>query len=261
MQGRKITPPRSSPLSSVTGTPESCCSSDDIAAGDFPPRTATVAGGNLNDWFEIEKNEAVRELQEWVNRYNQCFRLLKDAVTAVELLREENLQLEAENLELEFLIKEMERVEREVTGLEIGSSPAGTQLASVGEKLGKSISGGGGRRSGSDLDSPGGSGSGSGFASGAESGSGSGFASGVESGSGSGSGSGSDRSRGAGVPKSISIRSRGFLALNLPQAGEAHRLRLPLSPALHVSFGWRHVGHHRFKNLHTPPLRIVPLIS
>ncbi|ONK63291.1 uncharacterized protein A4U43_C07F13450 [Asparagus officinalis] len=136
---------------------------------------------------------AIRELQQMVNRYNDCYLQLKDAVTAVEMLREENLQLAAKNLELDFLLEDMERAEV------IGVSPAARSV-----------------RKGSDLDSSGGSGSGSG--------------SGLSSISGSGPGSGSHGARG--LPKSISIRSRGFLAINQPDPGGAHRVRLPVSPAL-----------------------------
>ena len=105
MEGGEITPQPSSHRS-ITVTPQSSCSFEDNADGNFTTRSK--AGGNLTHWLEIEKHETLRELQQMVNRYNERFCLLKDTVSTVELLRLESLQLTAENLELEFLIEDEE---------------------------------------------------------------------------------------------------------------------------------------------------------
>lgn len=187
---------------SVAATHTSCCSFED---GD--ESTGESAGWISGDRFEMQKHHILRELQQMVNRYNDCFRRLQAALSDLDLLRQDNLQLNAEHLHLTFLLEELE------ASVVAAATAAGREFVAPEAQGKQKIVGAEGAKEDPDPDPapPGGS----------------------------DGGGGKGGTRGV-LPKSISIRSRGFLAVKQPPAGgdgearRPHRLRLPASAALKV---------------------------
>ncbi|XP_010938326.1 putative zinc finger CCCH domain-containing protein 21 [Elaeis guineensis] len=197
MEG-EITLPASQ--NSVAGTHTSCCSFED---GD--ESTGESAGWISGDRFEIQKHQILRELQQMVNRYNDCFRQLQAALSDLDVLRHDNLQLNADHLHLTFLLEEME------ASAAAAATAAGRESVPPEAQGKQKIVGGETATEDPDPDPA------------------------PPGGSDGGGGKGGTR---GGLPKSISIRSRGFLAVKQPPAGgdvearRPHRLRLPASAAL-----------------------------
>ncbi|XP_072998162.1 putative zinc finger CCCH domain-containing protein 21 [Typha latifolia] len=165
----------------IAASPTSCCSFDDEFGGSAAGSVLWIAS---DDQFEIQKDRILRELQQMVNRYNECFRRLLLTNADLEALRRENLDLSASNLHLTFLIDEREAA----VSLRYVNPEA------KGQEKEETIIGGG-----DDPDT--------------------------------------DRKSGTrgGLPKSISIRSRGFLAGKGKADGEARppqRLRVPVAQAV-----------------------------
>lgn len=129
-----------------------------------------------NHSFEFKRHRMLLEIQQKVNLYNETFHCLHKILSDVKVLRRENIDLTAANLQLTYLASEREKV-----------APGAMKLKLKGKE--KEV-----RVERSDLTPP--------------------------SGSDSGEGSGETR---ANNPKSISIRSRGFLT---GETNQPRRLRV-----------------------------------
>ncbi|KAJ4753643.1 hypothetical protein LUZ62_088048 [Rhynchospora pubera] len=141
----------------------------------FPAAILQLLTGNHS--FEIKRHTMLLEIQQKVNLYNETFARLRKTLSDVEVLRRENLDLTAANLQFKYLVTEREKV-----------APRGMTSKLKGKD--KEV-----RVERSDLTPP--------------------------SGSDSGEGSGETR---VNHPKSISIRSRGFLTGET--GGQPQRLRV-----------------------------------
>lgn len=140
----------------------------------FPASLLQLLTGNHS--FEFKRHRMLLEIQQKVNLYNETFYRLRKTLSDVEVLRRENVDLTAANLQLTYLGSEREKV-----------VPGGMKLKLKGKE--KEV-----RVERSDLTPP--------------------------SGSDSGEGSGETR---VNHPKSISIRSRGFLT---GETNQPRRLRV-----------------------------------
>nr|CAD1833255.1 unnamed protein product [Ananas comosus var. bracteatus] len=144
-------------------SPISCCL---FEGGGATAGSSSSKAAAARDRFEEEKDRILRDLQQMINRYNECFHRLRRASADVDALRRENLDLVAEKLHLTFLVDDRE-----------ASAAAAAAAAGAKRKETKKSAIGG------DDPDPGAS-------------------------------DGGERNGGTrgGIPKSISIRSRGFLA-------------------------------------------------
>ncbi|CAA7388928.1 unnamed protein product [Spirodela intermedia] len=95
-----ITLPFSS--TSVAEIPASCCSDEVAGAG----KSSSTAAGVSADLMDLQRRQILRELQVTVDRYNDSFRSLSLMLADLELLRQENLALRAENLEFSLFLEE-----------------------------------------------------------------------------------------------------------------------------------------------------------
>ncbi|KAJ3683651.1 hypothetical protein LUZ60_013878 [Juncus effusus] len=78
-------------------------------------RTSTIPAPLLqllagNSSFEVKKHRMLLEIQQMVNRYNESFSRLRLALTDLNSLNQENLELRAANLQLNDLISEKEKL-------------------------------------------------------------------------------------------------------------------------------------------------------
>ncbi|MQL94271.1 hypothetical protein Taro_026925 [Colocasia esculenta] len=164
------------PLSSsfVTGTPTSCPSSA-IDGESSSSASVDVPAALLH----VQRQQILCKLQGTVDCYNDCFRSLRLALDDLEILRQENLALSAENLGLSLLLEERENEVLSAppgSGSVLGASSGIRQIGAAGEENAPPAEG--------LVDS----------------------------------GCGKTGARGV-LPKSISIRSKGFLKAKDPTAG------------------------------------------
>ncbi|KAH7676496.1 butyrate response factor 1 protein [Dioscorea alata] len=85
-------------ITPTSTTPSSCCSFDYL-----------LFRGDQS--FQIQKRRLLREIDEMNCRYEECFRSAQLMMAEIDLLRNENRRLASENLELFFLIEELEAAE------------------------------------------------------------------------------------------------------------------------------------------------------
>lgn len=92
------------PFSSTSASeiPASCCSEEVAGAG----KSSSTAAGVSADLIDVQRRQILRELQFLVDRYNDSFRSLSLVLADLELLRQENLALRAENLEFSLFLEE-----------------------------------------------------------------------------------------------------------------------------------------------------------
>jgi hypothetical protein len=162
----------------------------------FPASVLQLLTGNYS--FEFKRHKMLLEIQQKVNLYNETFYRLSKTLSDVEVLRRENIDLRASNIQLTYLTSEREVV------------PAGNGMKLKPKGKEKEV-----RVERSDLTPP--------------------------SASDSGEGSGETR---VNHPKSISIRSRGFLTGDTNQPRRL-RVRTP-NPGQEVRLGRLHLSSAPF---------------
>ncbi|XP_020107802.1 uncharacterized protein LOC109723738 isoform X2 [Ananas comosus] len=144
-------------------SPISCCL---FEGGGATAGSSSSKAAAARDRFEEEKDRILRDLQQMINRYNECFHRLRRASADVDALRRENLDLVAEKLHLTFLVDDRE-ASAAAAAAAAGAKRKETKKSAIGGDDPDPGASDGGERNGA--------------------------------------------TRG-GIPKSISIRSRGFLA-------------------------------------------------